>query len=220
MRELVIVPGHAVYVGGPSGDPADGAQWLCKYAAYAEGEESKLYLDHLRAGAKRARSTGALLLWSGGRTDPRTPLSEAESYRQATAAVGLLDGIDGDVEPHARDSFENVLFSLYRFEQVVAALPTRVTCVGFAFKAERFRLHFRTIASEREKLQLSRLAAQLEYVSVNDPPPPIVEQSRASEQRTYEAFLATPLGDEGELLEKRMRRNASGTAIPYPYHCP
>jgi len=220
MRELVIVPGHAVYVGGPSGDPTDGSQWLCKYPAYREGEESQLYLDHLRVGAERTRAIGALLLWSGGRTDPRTPLSEAEGYRQATAAFGLLDGVECDVEEHARDSFENVLFSLYRFEQRVGVLPSRVTCVGFAFKAERFRLHFRTITSEREKLHLGGLDAELDYVSVNDPPPSIIEHSRASEKRTYEAFLAAPLGDQGELLAKRRGRDARGTAIPYPYHCP
>jgi hypothetical protein len=38
------------------------------------------------------------------------------------------------VEDYARDSFENLLFSICRFKEVTGNYPARVTVVGYTFK--------------------------------------------------------------------------------------
>jgi hypothetical protein len=41
-------------------------------------------------------------------------------------------------EEHARDSFENLLFSICRFYELTGNYPESITVVGFEFKKERF----------------------------------------------------------------------------------
>lgn len=41
-------------------------------------------------------------------------------------------------EEHARDSLENVLFSLCRFHELTGHYPERITVVSYDFKKERF----------------------------------------------------------------------------------
>jgi hypothetical protein len=41
-------------------------------------------------------------------------------------------------EDYARDSYENLLFSLCRFHELAGSWPRNVTVVGYAFKEERF----------------------------------------------------------------------------------
>jgi len=41
-------------------------------------------------------------------------------------------------ETHARDSFENVLFSLCRYKEIQGYYPERITIIGFTFKQSRF----------------------------------------------------------------------------------
>lgn len=42
-------------------------------------------------------------------------------------------------EEYAKDSHENVLFSLCRFSEMTAKYPTMVTVIGFEFKRKRFQ---------------------------------------------------------------------------------
>lgn len=49
-------------------------------------------------------------------------------------------------EEFALDSFENLLFSIYRFKQFTEEFPKRITIVGFGFKKRRFlELHAKAI---------------------------------------------------------------------------
>lgn len=42
------------------------------------------------------------------------------------------------VEDYARDSYENVLFSICRFQEMTGNYPSSITVVGFEFKRKRF----------------------------------------------------------------------------------
>jgi hypothetical protein len=46
------------------------------------------------------------------------------------------------LQEHARDSFENLLFSLCRFYEITGRYPARVTAVSYTLKQQRFeQLH-------------------------------------------------------------------------------
>lgn len=42
------------------------------------------------------------------------------------------------LQEHARDSFENLLFSLCRFYELTGHYPDNVLVIGYSFKHERF----------------------------------------------------------------------------------
>ena len=65
------------------------------------------------------------------------PLSEAASYYYlAEEKKWMSEQMKSRVflEEFARDSFENLLFSICRFKEVVGAYPSKVTVIGFDFK--------------------------------------------------------------------------------------
>lgn len=46
------------------------------------------------------------------------------------------------MQEHARDSFENLLFSLCRFHEITGRYPARITAVSYTLKQKRFeQLH-------------------------------------------------------------------------------
>lgn len=84
------------------------------------------------------------LVVSGGFTKPEIEKSEASSYLDMAKAVGFLKnpyfriGTNILLEEHARDSHENVLYSLSTFYKKFQKFPKKITIVGFGFKRERF----------------------------------------------------------------------------------
>lgn len=57
-------------------------------------------------------------------------------------------------EDFALDSFENLLFSLYRCKQFIGEFPRKITIVGFGFKEARFlQLHARAIDFPTKNIQ-------------------------------------------------------------------
>lgn len=101
-------------------------------------------LQHIQRGVAIAASDNAsLLVFSGGETRAAAgPRSEASSYWEAADALGWYGrpAVRGRslLEVHARDSFENLLFSLCRFREASGRYPSRVTVVSFGFKRRRF----------------------------------------------------------------------------------
>ena len=78
-----------------------------------------------------------------------SPTSEAASYLYLSRYQQWLTEEMQDralLEEFARDSYENLLFSLCRFYEATGGYPERVTVVGFDFKAYRFEhLHRKAI---------------------------------------------------------------------------
>jgi hypothetical protein len=55
-------------------------------------------------------------------------------------------------EEFARDSYENLLFSLCRFFEMTGQYPEKLTVVGFGFKEKRFTdLHRKAIRFPKER---------------------------------------------------------------------
>ncbi|MCH8192978.1 MAG: hypothetical protein IIA65_03040 [Planctomycetes bacterium] len=153
----------------------------------------------------------SLLIFSGGRTRPAAgEWSEARTYLEIARAHRFWLSDTGEpknptfdevtrrttTEVCARDSFENLLFAICRFQQVVGSYPRRVTVVGWAFKAERFGLH---------RNALSYPSPRFEYVGVNDPVD--LDSVQEGERTAIRLFRKSPYGVGGTLADKRARRN-------------
>ena len=78
MNELVIVPGHAVYLGSNYLSAKDDTNWALESYQLLEGE-AKTFIEHMELGVKEvAKNPNALLLFSGGRRKAmRGAISEA-----------------------------------------------------------------------------------------------------------------------------------------------
>merc|ERR1719482_743314 len=112
----------------------------------------KAFVSHIQRGVQEtADDPKALLIFSGGQTRPEAgPHDEASSYYRVAEHYGWwghassTDGEDLSVaqrtvtEDFAADSFQNLLFSICRFHEVVGRYPARITVVGFSFKMHRF----------------------------------------------------------------------------------
>ena len=68
-------------------------------------------------------------------------------------------------EEFARDSYENVLFSLCRFHEITGRYPEKVTVIGFGFKEKRFmELHRKAVRFPRERLLAYLISANLDSI--------------------------------------------------------
>lgn len=86
-------------------------------------------------------------------------------------------------EEYALDSFENLLFSLYRFREYTGEFAEKITIVGFGFKEKRFlELHAKAIDFPKDKIR---------YVAI-DPKP------EGYDSKKLKAYF-----DELESLEQR-----------------
>ena len=65
-------------------------------------------------------------------------------------------------EEFARDSYENLLFSLCRFFEMTGRYPEKLTVVGFGFKEKRFTdLHRKAVRFPKERFLATLLAGEL-----------------------------------------------------------
>lgn len=204
---LVLVPCHAVCIHPHAPDPAADAAWALQ--GFQRGEPS-FYIEHIRRAVEVAsRATEARLIFSGGMTRVEAGrLSEAESYRRVAERFGWWGFAEvagrAATEDFARDSFENLLFGLARFQQLFDGVPEQVTVVGWAFKRERFDLHRAAIGFPSDRF---------EYLGVNDPVD--LAGALAGEGKTIELFKSAPRGETGVLAEKRHQRNPFDRTPPY-----
>ncbi|KXX73806.1 hypothetical protein MMYC01_209111 [Madurella mycetomatis] len=141
-NHLIIVCGHAIWVGGPK-NGWDEAEWLIE--AYKQGE-TPTFIEHIKAGVQiLSDDDSAVLVFSGGPTRRETNLSEARSYYNLAVANSYFNLLAEDstcsdrilLEERALDSYYNILFSLILFWRRHAVWPTRLTIVSHAFKRNR-----------------------------------------------------------------------------------
>ena len=212
---LTVVPGHAVRVNEPTNaDPWAPENWILQ--GFQQGEVP-FYREHAMHGVIEAvHNPDTLLAFSGGMTRPESLQSESFSYREASSHCGwwlpeslydwrnefLLNRVI--VETSARDSFENLLFSLLSFNLINGAWPTTITVVGWEFKRMRFDLH-------RRALRIPDNAWR--YEGVNNPFD--LAGALKGEMKAIAAFAADPYGCTGALLAKREERNPHNEQIKY-----
>ena len=140
-------------------------------------------------------------------------MSEGYSYWAVTSAFGFFGDeavrARAGTEEHARDSYENLLFSICRFRQLTGRWPRNVTVVGYEFKRPRFMdLHRGAISFPRARM------AYLGNAIPNE------AAARAGEAVTEAEFARDPYGCGAKLAGKRAARDPFATGTTYREGCP
>ncbi|KAK9470647.1 uncharacterized protein V1510DRAFT_422345 [Dipodascopsis tothii] len=146
-NHLIILPCHSIWKGYEGFDKArpgvNPDEWTLA-SFQRENLDNLIFIKHIEEAVRQLNEDPeAILLFSGGQTNKSAgPISEAQSYWFLGQALGLYDepAIRARIstEEFARDSFENTLFSIYRFKELTQVFPKRLTIVGFKFKEDRF----------------------------------------------------------------------------------
>lgn len=217
LRSLVMVAGHAVYTSSKCEKPEEEDAWFLESYQKQPGQASS-FVDHIRVGVEVAAETeDSLLLFSGGETrQDAGPRSEGQSYWNIAESkdwYGRRESVRWRTltEEFARDSFENLLFSMCRFRELTGRYPSNVTVVSYDFKQRRF--------TELHRHALRFPEPQFSFVGVPVPPTNRLG-ALEGEQKVLAMFQEDPYGCKGELRKKRILRDPFLRAVPYPVGCP
>jgi hypothetical protein len=213
LDKLILVAGHAVYIGKDSAGADRDENWVLR--TFQRGEPPR-YIEHVRFAVQLAASLpNSLLIFSGGQTRLEAgPQSEGQSYWLLADQFSWWQRPTvrdrATTEEFARDSFENLLFGIARFRECTGHYPRSIEVVGWKFKRERFDLH-------RETIKWSEDAQHYKYQGVNNPDD--LDGSLKGEAKTLAAFRQDPFGTEETLRRKREGRNPFNQRPPYPATC-
>lgn len=191
-------------------------------AEFQKGQ-TDTFIKHIQFASKIARrDPSAVLVFSGGQTSSKAgPISEGQSYWLLAEALGeLVIDTDGNslagrmiAEEFARDSYENLLFSIARFKEYTGQYPRKITVVGLEFKKQRFiNLHRAILHFPIENFS---------YFGI-DPPQLKGNPPTAGEKANAEIpFSEDPHGCTNKILvNKRRERNPFRRTHPYTLSCP
>lgn len=217
LQNLVMVAGHSVYTSSSCGKVDKEDSWFLESYQKHPGQAAT-FLAHIEEGIEAtAKDDGALLLFSGGETRKDAgPRSEAQSYWTVAESKGWF-GKQEDVrwraltEEHARDSFENLLFSVCRFRELTGAYPLNITVVSYDFKEDRFaHLHRSAIRFPEARFLYTGTPAS----STSK------DAAMKGEALLRAQFQEDPYGCLGSLRRKKLGRDPFHRSIPYPNGCP
>ncbi|KAK9453224.1 hypothetical protein V1511DRAFT_103259 [Dipodascopsis uninucleata] len=216
-KHLVIVTGHAIWKGS-NGDIAtvgeDEDEWFLKPF---QKNQQQTFIKHIKTGIDIAeKDRDALIVFSGGQTNLEAgPIGEGQSYWSLanrkyflTTAKDLV--LRATTEDYAKDSYENLLFSICRFNEYVGDYPKKITVIGHKFKQERFEnLHRAAIQFPFENFH---------YVGIDPPGGPPLKDERLN---ALLPFSSDPYGCfNTTLTEKKTQRNPFRRNHPYIETCP
>lgn len=250
IEDLIIVCGHAVYLSSDYLKAGEEESWYLEEYQKRKGQ-ANTFVEQMRFGVREAaQNPSSLLLFSGGKTRREAgSISEGLSYWEVSRAFGWF-GEEGTeerafTEEFARDSFENVLFSIARFKELTGHPPRNITVVGYEFKRERFvGLHRTAIQFPSDRfnyiggallyqtliaLSLSTRTYTLSLVGTDQAvihacqattlrrgtPAVHEEESAKGEVEVRRAFSHDPYGCRGALRKKRESRDPFNVGQPY-----
>lgn len=185
-RHPLILCCHCVYDGGE---------------IYSEFPEDKpVYEQQLRESVKCVQTQmHDLLIISGGYTKEEIEKSEAQGMVDWAYDLGLdLDEIIFILEEYARDSFENVLFSMCRFYKEYNQFPEGIGVCSWRFKEPRFTIF-------AEALTLPNYS----FVSVGE------KEITWTESDLLEMVKDDPFQRNPDLVSKRQNRDPWEKGNPY-----
>ncbi|EPS44039.1 hypothetical protein H072_1937 [Dactylellina haptotyla CBS 200.50] len=218
LTHLVIVAGHAIWMGGNTlGD--DEKEWTL--LPYQHGL-AKTFKEHIVAGVKVAEENeDSLLMFTGGETRSFAgPASESQSYWSLAYLSQLIEPNSSlfnrsTTEEFARDSYENLLFSICRFYEYTSNYPTKITVVGFEFKRERIETVHRAAIRYPEQ--------NFHYIGIDntDDMAQLEDFTKGEKEGPLEQFKADPHGcTDPVLVSKKKGRNPFRTRHGYDTTCP
>lgn len=199
-----------------SADKSENAWYLLPYQL-SQGFPA-IISSHILKGIELAKSDKqSLLIFSGGQTRKDVgPTSEAASYFYLAQEKKWDTFIANQIylEEFARDSFENLLFSICRFKEIQGEYPSKVTVVGFDFKSDRFTyLHRKAIKYPESNFTYVGLKPsdyRFDY-----------SKSVNGESMAIQSFKQDMYGcNDITLKQKRETRNPFKRSIPYELACP
>lgn len=217
LKNLVMVAGHSVYTSSSCEKVEREESWFLESYQKNPGQAAT-FVSHIEEGVRIAdRDDVALLLFSGGETRKEAgPRSEAQSYWTVAESRGWFGKQESVrwralTEEHARDSFENLLFSVCRFRELTGAYPQNITVVSYDFKEERFaHLHRSAIQFPKERFSYAGTPVS----------PTSKEAAIKGEAMVRAQFQMDPYGCLGSLRRKKFGRDPFHRTIPYPNGCP
>lgn len=216
LRNLVMVAGHGVFTSRGCGEVEGDDSWFLESYQKHEGQAST-FVRHINVGVEAAAEDEmSLLLFSGGETRKEAgPRSEAQSYWSVAESKDWFGKQQvrerAMTEEHARDSFENLLFSVCRFKELTGAYPLNITVVSYDFKEFRF--------SNLHRTALHFPASRFSFRGTPSTPTSMLAYLQG-ELLVQDSFQRDPYGCEGALHEKRLKRDPFLRTIPYPDGCP
>jgi hypothetical protein len=209
-NDLIIVPCHGVYM-FPLNESADAITDAHHWILFSPFQ-FPVIRNHIQTASKLLEGNPrALVIFSGGMTEIDVPYSEAISYYRLGQYIGMpLERIF--LEEAARDSYENLLFSLCRFFEVTGRYPHMVTVVGFDFKKDRIgRVHRDAIRFPPERLDYVGIDYPLEGPfgeGYKEKHADWLRQATQGEKRYASSLFQTDLyGCNDQLLQKRFKRD-------------
>lgn len=172
---LVLVPGHGVFRGLNAKDWHLEAHWgLEPFQRGFDGFLIRAFSQHIERSLKELKVRGiqkSIVVFSGGQTKKAGPRSEGLSYYLVAEANQLFNVFEDPAvqeqvlttrlfaEEFARDSYENLLFAICRFYEVVGRYPAKIVVVNWNYKRERFEQYHR--AAVRWPM------SQFEYIGID-----------------------------------------------------
>lgn len=218
-NHAIIVAGHAVMRLNRmvEADRSDGAWYLLPYQEDQSFPE--IIKSHVQKGIEIAGlDPSSLLIFSGGQTRKDVgPTSEGASYYYLAEQMKWISNNMKNrifVEEYARDSYENLLFSICRFKELSGSYPSRITVVGFDFKSNRFNiLHRNAIGFPANNFSYAGLRPESSKFNHL--------RAEAGEKLAVAAFTKDMYACSTESLnDKRRERDPFHRTIPYRMACP
>jgi len=194
---VVVVAGHGIYVDG---------RW---YGGF-QGEDD-FYVRHVKAGVSLLKDGPYdFCVLIGGATRPELAaetkgVSEAKGMKMCAVDNRFFEADDGRIllEEFARDSMENLLFSILEFHRKTGNWPGRIGVVSWNSKALRYHL----IASGMQ------LGGRIFFHGVGDYPAQAdLERACAAEARFNAAIVDVTLSPPGYNIVDPLLRSPLGFA--------
>ncbi|KAF7298132.1 hypothetical protein HMN09_01034600 [Mycena chlorophos] len=211
LEHLIVVPGHAIWLGRDPSLRAEPSEWAFQsYQASQDSSRLDVFFQHIAHAARIAvQDEKSLVVFSGGQTQRSATTTEGESYLRLALAAGVFPSTGfsrATSEDFALDSFQNLLFSIARFNEVTGHYPSKITVVGYEMKRARF-------------LELHRPAirwpeARFEYIGIDIPGDNSVAR-QGERENGYLPYVADLYGCHSFLANKRRQRNYSARYPPY-----